>query len=193
MNAGAGAHCLFERELRLRSVNEDLPVNGPPADLSRDEFLEDTHGTAAEWTEPGWLRVRATGHEGVWVRTALQQSSARDPETDHRPGLRNERADGTEDFGPRYGARPGSRFLISVYRNHQYSKKNNDPEYFHGIRPGQLPNCSRAHNRRFHPPTRLELQPLRSNQQVFLLFPFQMFLLKRWHVARSSNPDVYRG
>lgn len=52
-SARAGAHCRFEHESRLRSVNEDFPVNRPPADLLSGEFLDDNHGAAAVRAEPG--------------------------------------------------------------------------------------------------------------------------------------------
>ena len=74
-NAPAEARCRFETEYRLRTVNEILPVNRPPADLLSGESLDDHHGAATARAKPSWGRLRLAASRRLrgLLWTALQQ------------------------------------------------------------------------------------------------------------------------
>src|ERR1035437_5136704 len=74
-NGPAEVRCKFETEYRLRTFNEILPVNRPPADLLSGESLDDHHGAATARTKPsrGRLRLAASRRLRGLLWTALQR------------------------------------------------------------------------------------------------------------------------
>jgi hypothetical protein len=74
-SARAEARDSFEAEYRLRSVNEDLPVNRPPPDLLRGKLLDEHHGAAAARAAPscGQLFLVVAMRLGTGLRTYRQQ------------------------------------------------------------------------------------------------------------------------
>ena len=59
---------------RLRTVNEILPVDRSPVDLSSSEFLDNYHGAAAVWAKPDCARLGLIGARLCGLpRIVLQQ------------------------------------------------------------------------------------------------------------------------